>query len=158
MSASRTLRQLSENLCFDDLAPGDRFPLGTHSMTRGDVIAFAEKYDPQPFHLDDAAAAANPLFDRLSASGWHTAVIMNLMMDKCWRQTNVRGLAGGQVDLIRWVKPVYPDDVLTGTIEVIAKRPSNSKPDRGIMTMEASLRNQQDELVATLRVTGIFAR
>jgi len=126
-------------------------------MTREEVIAFASKYDPQPYHLDDAAAAANPIFGRLSASGWHTTMVVNLLTDRFWRATAVRGLAGGGADEIRWLKPVYPGDTLTGHIEIVSKRPSASKPDRGIMTMQITLHNQNQTPVITVTLTGMFA-
>lgn len=143
---------------FDDLKAGDRFPLGRIEMTREEVIAFAAKYDPQPYHLDDAAAAASPIFERLSASGWHTAVLSSLLMDRFWKSTRVRGAAGGGVEEMRWLSPVYPGDTLTGEMEITAARVSASKPDRGIATMQTVLRNQDDVPVIKIRLTGIFSR
>ena len=151
-------RPVTADLTFDQLRAGDRFPLGQQRMTREAIIAFASEYDPQPFHLDDAAAAASPIFERLSASGWHSALIMNMMIDRFWKGTAVRGLAGGGVDEIRWIEPVYPDDVLTGTVEVVSVRPSASRPERGIMTMRTTLHNQHQRPVATMVITGVFAR
>jgi acyl dehydratase len=145
-------------LTFDQLKPGDRFPLGDQEITRSEVIAFASKYDPQPYHLDDAAAAANPVFGRLSASGWHITVTMTLLLDRFWRSTRVRGLAGAGADEIRWLEPVYPGDVLSGTVEIVAARKSASRPDRGVMTMQVTLQNQHQRPVANMKVTGVFAR
>ena len=137
---------------------GDRFPLGHYEVLREDVIEFASRFDPQPYHLDDAAAAANPVFGRLSASGWHTAVILNLLMDRFWKATKVRGMAGGGIDGMRWLHPVYPGDTLTGEVEVVMIRPSASRPERGVMTMRAVLRNQDGVQVSDITITGIFGR
>ena len=127
-------------------------------MTREEVIEFASRYDPQPYHLDDAAAESSPVFGRLSASGWHTSVILNVLMDRFWKSTNVCGLAGGGIDGMRWLSPVYPGDRLTGDVEVVMIRPSASRPERGIMTMRGTLRNQDGVQVADIKITGIFAR
>lgn len=143
---------------FEDLKVGDRFPLGEMLITREDVIAFASKYDPQPYHLDDAAAEASPVFKRLSASGWHTTVISSLLMDTFWKGTRVRGIAGGGADELRWLSPVYPGDTLTGEIEMTSVRVSESKPDRGIASMQTELRNQDGVPVLRVKMTGVFAR
>jgi len=146
------------NLRFDDLKAGDLYPIGSYTMTRAEVLAFASKYDPQPYHLDDAAAEVSPIFGRLSASGWHTAMIMNLLLDRFWKSTQVRGLAGGGIDNLRWIKPVYPDDVITGELEIVLARASQSKPDRGVMTMRVVMRNQHNEPVAEVTMTGMMQR
>ncbi|MFA7441514.1 MAG: MaoC/PaaZ C-terminal domain-containing protein [Sphingomonadaceae bacterium] len=145
-------------LIFDQLRQGDQFALGAYRMTRDEVIAFAAQYDPQPFHLDDEAGAANPVFGRLSASGWHTVMVMYRLMDKYWKERGLRNLAGAGVDAVRWLAPVYPDDLLTGTVEVIMARPSASRADAGIMTAKVVLHNQHDRKVATMQVTALFER
>ena len=153
-----TDRLPTAELTFDKLRAGDRFPIGSHRMIREEIIAFASKYDPQPFHLDDSAAAASPIFTGLSASGWHSVLVMNLMIDRFWKGTSVRGLAGGGVDELRWIEPVYPDDELAGTIEVVNVRPSASRPERGVMTMRTTLHNQNGRPVVTMLIMGVFAR
>lgn len=145
-------------LTFDQLKPGDSFPVGSYRMTREEVIAFAAQYDPQPFHLDDEAAAANPVFGRLAASGWHTVMVMFRLMSQHWKGRGLRNLAGAGVDSVRWLTPVYPDDVLTGTVEVVMARPSASRPDTGIMTARVVLHNQHDTRVATMKTTALFER
>ena len=146
------------DLTFDDLKPGDRFTLDNCTLTREEVVAFASRYDPQTYHLDDASAAGNPLFDRLSASGWHTAVLMNRLVDRFFRRTAIKGLAGAGVEQLRWIEPVYPGDTLMGSLEILAARPSRSKPDRGVVTMSVDMRNQADRPVASMTITGIFQR
>lgn len=145
-------------ITFDSLAEEASFPLGSYRMTREEVIEFASKWDPQPYHLDDAAAQASPVFGRLSASGWHTSMVLNLLLDRFWKATSVRGMAGGGIDGVRWLSPVYPGDTLTGEVEIISKRNSQSRPDRGIMTMRVILRNQDGVAVIDITLTGIFAR
>ena len=147
-----------EELTFDDLKVGDRFVIGSYEMTREEIMDFAAKYDPQPWHLDEEAAAANPVFGRLSASGWHTTVVMSLLLDRFWKSTRVRGLAGGGVDGVRWTAPVFVGDVLTAEAEITVARPSASKPDRGILTQHIVMRNQHGEQVAEATLSGIMAR
>jgi len=137
---------------------GDSFAIGHYDMIREEIMEFAAKYDPQPWHLDDEAAAANPVFGRLSASGWHTTVVFSLLADRFWKQTAVRGLAGGGMDQVRWLTPVYPGDRLNGSLEVQTIRPSASKPERGIMSMAGALHNQHGVQVMSVQLSGIFAR
>ena len=134
----------------DDMAVGriDRF--GHKRVERDEVLEFAHKYDPQPFHVDDAAAAANPLFGRLSASGWHTAAMAMRMTADHWAAMGGRNILGGAgIDELRWLKPVYPDDTLRCEGEVLETRPSRSKPDRGIVRARLTVFNQHDERVMT---------
>ncbi|WP_156681291.1 MaoC/PaaZ C-terminal domain-containing protein [Sphingomonas profundi] len=146
------------SLRFDDLAAGMRLRLGTITLTREEAIAFAARYDPQPFHLDDAAAAENPLFGRLSASGWHTVVTMQILLGRYTKQAGLLGLAGGGVEDMRWVRPVFPPETLTVLLEVVAVRPSRSRPERGVLTMRTDALDDAGALAATLTVTGIFLR
>jgi acyl dehydratase len=145
-------------LTFENLRVGDRFPLGSHAVTRDEIIEFASKYDPQPYHLSDAGAAANPIFGRLSASGWHTAAITNLLITRFLNGTRLVGIAGIGVDELRWFKPVYAGDVLSGALEILEARISASRPDRVVIFMRASLGNQDGLAVSMLTQSGIFAR
>lgn len=144
-------------LSFNHLRAGDQFRLGTHQVTREAVIDFASRYDPQPFHLDDEAAAANPIFGRLSASGWHTAMIGHLLWNGFAKSHGLNGIAGLGVDRIRWQSPVFPDDVLNGTVEVVQARRSDSRSDRGIATFLTTLRNQHGEQVLEMTTAALFA-
>jgi acyl dehydratase len=153
VSSQRDLSQLR----FHDLKVGDRFHLGDRTLTREEMIAFASKYDAQPFHLDDAAAQAHPLFERLSASGWYTALILQNLVADLWRRTKVRGLAGAGVEEIKWFVPVYADEPLHGDMEIEMVRPSASRPDRGLMTMRATLSKGDGQAATLLRITGVFA-
>jgi acyl dehydratase len=110
-----------------------------------EIVAFAKEYDPQPFHTDPALARES-VFGELVASGWHTAAITMRL-----RVTGELQLAGGWVGLgvesMRWPKPVRPGDTLRAEMEVLEKRESQSKPDRGIIRVRTSTFNQNDELV-----------
>ena len=132
---------------FEDYAVGDVERFGNYAVTRDEVIAFAAAYDPQPFHLDDAAAAANPIFGRLSASGWHTAaMVMRMLVDE-GQKTGHFSLGSPGIDEMRWVKPVYPGDTLRVETEVLAKSEPKSRPDIGFLKVKVTVFNQHDEVV-----------
>jgi acyl dehydratase len=143
-------------LTFSSLKVGDRFVLGEHIMAREEVIEFAQRFDPQPFHLGDEAAAAHAFFDRLAASGWHTAAVMNILVGPFYERTSIKGLAGGGVEKLIWAKPVYADDILHMNMEIVEIRPSGSKPHLGFITMRVQAHNQDDELVSHMTITGVF--
>lgn len=145
-------------LRFDDLAVGLRLRLGEVSVTREAVIAFAAQWDPQPFHMTDEGGAANPVFGRLSSSGWQTVLLMQLVADRYIKRTGLVGLAGGGVDAIRWIKPVFPPEELTIWLEVVAVRPSASRPERGILTFRSEAHDARGDRVCTFEITGIFQR
>ena len=141
----------------EDLVVGARDSFGAYQVTREDVLEFATKYDPQAFHLDDAAAAAT-YFGRLSASGWHTcAMVMRMFVDNMGR-TNIAGLGSPGVDEIRWIKPVYPGDTLRVETECLEVRPSRSKPDIGSHHSRATIYNQDNDVVMTMVSIGIIRR
>ena len=132
-----------DRLYWEDIPVGrvDRF--GTFAVTREEVIAFAKAYDPQPFHLDDAAAEAS-LFGRLSASGWHTgAMAMRMLVDRMKPQ-NVASLGSPGIDELKWLTPVYPGDTLRLETEVLEKRPMKSRPDVGLHKTRTRVLNQDD--------------
>lgn len=135
----------------DDLTVGDRFQSGEHAMDEAQIKAFAAQFDPQPFHLDDAAARGT-LFGGLAASGWHTAAVtMRLQV------TSGLPIAGGIVGAggeLTWPQPTRATDVLHVVSEVTAIAPSRSKPDRGMVTVRSETRNQFGVVlqVATVRI------
>jgi len=136
---------LTDLLHYEDIEVNVPFTAGPKLVTREEVIAFAREYDPQPFHLDDAAAAQSH-FGRLTASGWHTcAMIMRLFVDRVL--TRVAVIAGGEVNELRWHRPVYPGDTLTARFFVTAKRISTKRPDTGILSVYTEGFNQDGELV-----------
>lgn len=131
---------------YEDLAIGTTRNFGAYEVTREEVMEFASKYDPQPFHLDDEAAAQTH-FGRLSASGWHTcSMTMRMMVDNMMNEKSA-GLGSPGVDQLRWKKPVYPGDTLRCETEVIEKRRSASRPEMGIFKSRIRTFNQNDEIV-----------
>ncbi|MDQ6932169.1 MAG: MaoC family dehydratase [Candidatus Eremiobacteraeota bacterium] len=133
-------------LYLDDLHVGQRFISASHSVDGDQIKLFAAQYDPQPFHLDDGAAQST-LFGGLVASGWHTAAItMRLIVDAVPFAGGIVG-AGGE---ITWPRPTRPLDVLVVESEVEAISPSRSRPERGIVTVRCTTRNQLGDIVQIL--------
>jgi len=140
----------------DDFSPGQVFDLGTKTPTAEEIVEFAREFDPQPFHLDEAAGKKTH-FGGLVASGWHTAgILMRLLVDAVLKDAASLGSPG--VDEVRWLKPVRPGDVLRGRLECLAVEPSRSKPDRGIARFVYELANQSGECVFRMKGMGMFAR
>ncbi|MGP1354673.1 MAG: MaoC family dehydratase [Parasphingopyxis sp.] len=144
-------------LYFEDIEIGRKSSFGRYEVTREEVIEFATKYDPQPFHLDDEAAAQT-YFGRISASGWHTCAMTMRMVVENMAANRQAGLGSPGVDEIRWLKPVYPGDVLRCESEVIEKRASKSRPDMGSMRGRMTVFNQNDEPVMTFISIGLIRR
>jgi len=142
---------------YEDLVVGEVHRFGAYAVTRDEVIAFASKYDPQPFHLDDAAAAAHPFFGRLAISGWQTCAYAMRLMVADMKARNVQSLGSPGMDGIRWVKPVYPGDQLTLESETLEVRPSRSRPEMGAAKRRYTMRNQNGDVVMTMEATGLFA-
>ncbi len=145
-------------LYLDDMQEGDQSVLGSVRVTREEALDFASKYDPQPFHLDDAAAAAHPFFGRLAISGWQTCSYAMRLMVAEMQARNAASLGSPGMDNIRWLKPVYPDDELTVEALTLEVRPSRSKPGMGSAKRRFTCRNQHGEVVMTMEGTGLFAR
>ena len=152
---------------FEDVQVGDVFPVGRHTFTADEIKAFAGRFDPQLFHLDEAAAAQSH-FGALCASGWHTAVIwMRLMVDRRrafaeaararGEPVAAMGPALGFRDL-KWLKPVYVGDTIDYQSEVIALRPSGSRPRTGLMTIISTGVNQNGEPVISFVSTTFVER
>ena len=142
-------------LYYEDIEIGHRQSFGRYEVTREEVTQFASKYDPQPFHLDDGAAAQTH-FGRLSASGWHTCAMTMAMLVENMKSNRQAGLGSPGVDELRWVKPVYPGDVLRVESEVIEKRRSQSRRDMGIFKSKSTTFNQNDEPVLTMVSNGLI--
>jgi acyl dehydratase len=140
---------------YEDLIVGTKSSFGHYEVTRDAVIEFAGKFDPQPFHLDDAAAAQT-YFGRLSASGWHTASMMMAMNVASWKDAPTASLGSPGIDELRWIKPVYPDDTLRCETELIEKRRSKSKPDMGLTKSRTTVFNQHNEPVMTMIGNGLI--
>jgi acyl dehydratase len=152
---------------FEDLELGARSELGSHTFTAEEIKAFAAAYDPQPFHVDEAAASASH-FGRLCASGWQTAALwMRLMVDCLRRDDEARSARGEPVaelgpspgfrDL-RWLQPVYAGDTITYATEVVGTQVLNSRPGWGLMTIRNTGTNQHGELVIAFVSTAFVER
>ncbi|MFC4295248.1 MaoC family dehydratase [Novosphingobium tardum] len=140
---------------YEDLVPGSIQRFGSYAVTREEVLEFASKYDPQAFHLSDEAAAQTH-FGRLSASGWHTgAMSMRMMVDNL-KANKQAGLGSPGMENLRWIKPVYPGDTLRCEVELLEKRRSASRPEMGIMRSDVRVFNQNDEMVMSMRTTGLI--
>jgi acyl dehydratase len=140
---------------FDDLALGMRFKSGEKRMMREDIVRFAAEFDPQPYHMDEAAAVRTPL-KGLAASGWHTAAVaMRLAVET--RPFGPHPLLGLGVDDLRWLAPVRPDDVIHLEGEVVELNPSRSKP-QGIAKIKWTAFNQRGEPVYTFTPIGVVPR
>ena len=134
-------------LYLEDLSVGQCFESATHEMTADAIKRFGSEFDPQPFHLDEAAAV-DSLFGGLAASGWHTAsVTMRLLVE------GGAPIAGGVIGAggeITWPRPTRPGDVLQVTSEIMEIKPSRSRPDRGMATVRSETRNQKGEIVQVM--------
>ncbi|MGN6314676.1 MaoC family dehydratase [Trinickia sp.] len=141
-------------LSYEDWQVGSRLEVGTHVFTADEIIEFAQRFDPQPFHIDEAAAQASP-FGGLIASGWHTcSAMMGMLVRNVLPGSTSMGSPG--IEEIRWVRPVRAGDTLRMFNSVLAKRVSASRPDRGIITTLWEGLNQADELVITVRSNVLF--
>ena len=140
---------------FEDLEVGSKAAFGRYEVTREEVIQFASAYDPQPFHLSDEAAAQTH-FGRISASGWHTcAMTMRMLVDNITERKQA-GLGSPGLDELRWLKPVYPGDVLRVESELLSKKQSQSRPEMGSFQSEVRVYNQDHVLVMTMKSIGLI--
>jgi acyl dehydratase len=152
---------------WDDIAVGERTELGRHTFTTDGIKSFARRFDPQPFHLDEAAAARSH-FGALCASGWHTASVwMRLMVEHTSREDRAMRARGETVAALgpspgfrelKWLKPVYVGDTITYFTEVLDKRPSNSRPQWGLMSILNSGMNQKGDMVISFISTAFVER
>lgn len=140
---------------FEDIEPGTRAAFGHYAVTRDEVVEFARKYDPQPFHLSDEAAAQTH-FGRLSASGWHTCAMMMAMLVENFTSNEQAGLGSPGQDELRWLKPVYPGDTLRIETEILDKRASSSRPEMGSYRSKITVLNQHGDAVMTTIAIGLI--
>ena len=141
---------------WEDFAVGRVREFGAMPVTRDAALEFAARLDPQPFHLDDAAAEAS-LFGKLSASGWHTcAMAMRMMCDDYLLESSSLGSPG--IDNLRWTKPVYPGDTLSVRLTTLESRPMASRPQVGLVLSKWEVLNQHHEVVLTMQGWGMFGR
>jgi acyl dehydratase len=129
----------------EDYAVGQIYLTGRHRIDKEQIVAYARQFDPQFYHLDEVAALQSP-FKGLAASGWHTASItMRLMVDGAFKPAG--GILGVGFDQLSWPRPVRPGDELHVKSEVLEVRPSKSRPDRGMIRVQNTTLNQNDEVV-----------
>ena len=139
---------------FEDIQVGARSSFGRYEVTRDEVLEFARKYDPQPFHLSDEAAAATH-FGRLSASGWHTCAMTMAMVVENLKNQRQAGLGSPGIDELKWLKPVYPGDTLRCETEILEKRVSASRPEMGLFKSRMVVLNQDDVQLMTFVSNGM---
>ncbi|MFZ6774720.1 MaoC family dehydratase [Undibacterium sp. SXout7W] len=141
---------------FEDFIPGSVIELGSRTISESEIIEFASQFDPQPFHIDKAAAS-HSIFGGVIASGWHTCgIIMRMVVDGFLNDSTSMGSPG--LEEVRWILPVRPGDTLTVTAHTLESRPSSSKPDRGVVLTEWRAVNQDGKLVCTIKGMGMFGR
>jgi acyl dehydratase len=152
---------------YEDIAVGQRTVLGSHTFSLAEIKSYAQRYDPQPFHVDEAAAA-HTAFGGICASGWHTATLwMRLMVSYQRRYAEQRRARGEPVAQLgpspgfrelRWLKPVRPGDTITYAAEIAELRPSNSRPGWGLITLRNTGTNQAGETVLSWVSTAFVQR
>ena len=141
----------------DDLELGAETFHGSCEVSREEVIAFATRYDPQPFHLSDEAAAKTH-FGRIAASGWHTCAMVMGVIARHVVATEQAGLGSPGIDELRWLKPVYPGDTLHVSSKIVEIRPSRSKPEIGSFRSATTVTNQDEVPVLTFTSIVLMRR
>ncbi len=146
---------MTELLYLEDLRAGQKFTSHAEEITEAAIKEFAEKFDPQPFHLDHEAAKAT-LFGGLAASGWHTAAF-TMRLNVTGGPKLAGGIIGGGGE-INWPTPTRPGDVLHVEYEILEVTPSRSRPERGTILLKTETKNQHDTVVQTTTVRLIVPR
>ena len=138
-------------LYLEDLNVGDRFISREYEMTVDEIKQFAGQYDPQPFHLDEDAANANPIFQGLAASGWHTTAVTMRLWTECFP---IQGGLIGSESSLRWPRPTRPGDKIHVEVEIASIMPSKTKSDRGIVSYITQALNQNGDvlLISTTKI------
>jgi acyl dehydratase len=142
---------------FEDLEVGAETYFGSYDVTREEIIEFARKYDPQPFHLSDEEAAKTH-FGSIAASGWHTCAMTMAVIARHVVDEEQAGLGSPGIDELRWRRPVYPGDTLHVRGTIIEKTPSRSKPHIGSFRSEMIVTNQDDQPVMTFTSIVLIQR
>ena len=143
-------------LYYEDIEVGSTSSFDSYAVTREEVIEFASRYDPQPFHLDDEAAAKTH-FGKLSASGWHTCAMTMRMLVESNSVIKKASLGSPGIDNLRWKRPVYPGDTLSCEAKVLEKRRSRSRPEMGIFKTHVRVKNQNGVEVLEMVSNGLVA-
>jgi acyl dehydratase len=144
-------------LYLEDLTPGMSLGSGPVTVSEADAIAFAQQFDPQPFHTDPVAAK-DTMFAGLALSGWHTAALSMRMLALSPLAKIANGLVGVEIRHMRWPRPARPGDTLSLTVEVMETKPSRSRPGWGTALLRWTTRNQHGEVVLDLENVAWVAR
>jgi len=142
---------------FEDLEIGAETYFGSYDVTRDEILEFARKYDPQPFHLSDEEAAKTH-FGRIAASGWHTCAMTMAVVARHVVDDEQAGLGSPGIDELRWRRPVYPGDTLHVRGTIVDRTPSRSKPHMGSFRTEMIVTNQDDQAVMTFTSIVLIRR
>ena len=141
---------------FEDLNKGDNYTLGPIFVSKKEILEFANKYDPQVFHIDEKKAKES-LFGGLCASGWHTcSLYMKMLCDGFIK--NLASLGSPGMNQIRWIKPLFPNQNITGKVTIISKTPSRSKPNIGSLITDSEVYNNKKEIIMTLQSISIVKK
>ncbi len=147
---------MSVEWTFEDFHPGQEIDLGTRSVTEEEIVAFAMRFDPQPFHIDREAAAQS-IYGGVIASGWHTcSMMMRMVVDGLMAKSSSMGSPG--LEGVRWLAPVRAGDTLNVRYQTTRVKASNSKPDRGVVWSTWVAVNQHGETVCTVEGMGMFRK
>jgi len=139
---------------YEEIEIGATDAFGSYEVTSEEIVAFAEQYDPQPFHVDPDVAQ-DSMFGELVASGWHTAAMtMRMLVDNHLNESAAMGSPG--LEELRWRHPVRPGDVLSVETEHVDKQPWDE--DRGVVTTEITTRNQNDDPVMVMTAKVLYGR
>jgi acyl dehydratase len=143
-------------LTFEDFQPGHFGVFGPRHVTREEIIAFAAEYDPQPMHLDEEAAK-HSMLRGLAGSGWHMcALMMRMLYDGFLHQSS--SLGGPGIDELKWLAPLRPGDDITLHVDVVEARVSRNRPQVGIVTFRAAMKNASGQTLMDLTWPGMFGR
>lgn len=154
MSNATSESPVGSNFYFEDFVEGTTYEFGSVRIEEDEILDFARRFDPQPFHTDPEAAR-DSVYGGLIASGWHTAsLMMRIFVDHYLSPASSLGSPG--VDELRWLQPVRPGDVLSTRVTVVETRRSRSKPDRGLVHSYVEVLNQDGEIVMTLKGMNLF--
>ena len=137
----------------EDYVVGAAYEYGTLVVSEEEILEFANRFDPQPIHVDRAFALAGP-FHGIIASGWHTASLMMRLLADHYLPGSA-SLASPGIDELRWLQPVRPNDALRIRVTVLESRRSRSKPDRGLVRSAIEVLNQDDDVVMTVNALNM---
>lgn len=150
------LQAMTISVFYEDCLPGRSFDLGSKTVSKEEIIRFASKFDPQPFHLDEAAGK-DSILGGLSASGWHTAsMVMRLLADQLLNRSSCEGSPG--VKSLKWLRPVFPGDTLSAAAKVLEQRRLATKPHLGLVTFELAAVKQDGTTVMMQVIPILFGR